>query len=78
MTDRHQAASYPLRMPTELRQRLEEAADASGRSMNAEIVTRLEQSLHGEHARLKREEVVAIVRATLEELKVLGTPRKKR
>lgn len=34
--------SYPLRMEQELRDQLREAAEASGRSMNAEIVHRLE------------------------------------
>ena len=36
---------FLLRMPEELRRRLVEATKASGRSINAEIVTRLEQSL---------------------------------
>ncbi|CAN7423047.1 Arc family DNA-binding protein [Paraburkholderia hospita] len=45
MSDRPQQPPYPLRMPQELRERLEEAAKATGRSLNAEIVQRLESSL---------------------------------
>lgn len=44
MTEK-QPPSYPLRMPQELRERLAEVAKESGRSMNAEIVARLEGSL---------------------------------
>jgi predicted DNA-binding protein len=44
MTEK-QPPSYPLRMPQELRERLAEVAKKSGRSMNAEIVARLEESL---------------------------------
>lgn len=44
MTDRHQAPSYPLRMPPELKERVANAAKASGRSMHAEVVARLQQS----------------------------------
>lgn len=36
---------FGLRMPPELKQNLEKAADATGRSLNAEIVARLEKSL---------------------------------
>lgn len=43
MTEK-QPPSYPLRMPQELRERLTEAAKANNRSMNAEIVARLEGS----------------------------------
>lgn len=37
--------SYPLRMPDELRQQLEQKAKASDKSLNAEIVARLTLSL---------------------------------
>jgi predicted transcriptional regulator len=67
MTDRHQATSYPLRMPDELRERLREAAEESGRSTNAEIVARLQASFV-ERSELTRAEVVAVVKATLDEL----------
>lgn len=45
MTEK-QPPSYPLRMPQELRERLAEVAKESGRSMNAEIVARLQESFH--------------------------------
>lgn len=40
-----QQPPYPLRMPHEMRQSLEERATAEGRSLNAEILLRLQQSL---------------------------------
>lgn len=55
-------------MPSELRHRLEEAAQESGRSVNAEIVTRLRQSFTPPAGSLKRTEIVAVVKATIEEL----------
>lgn len=67
MTDRHQAPSYPLRMPAELRERLEEAATETGRSVNAEIVARLQQSFVA-RTELTRAEVLTIVKATVEEM----------
>lgn len=39
-----QLPSYPLRMPPEVREQVEAAAKSSGRSMNAEIVARLQAS----------------------------------
>lgn len=47
MNDRHQQKPYPLRMSEELRKELEAAAGASGRSLNAEIVARLQGSFEG-------------------------------
>lgn len=44
--ERHQVAPYPLRMPVELRERLEAAAKVNMRSLNAEILFRLSQSTH--------------------------------
>ncbi|MGE8451477.1 MAG: Arc family DNA-binding protein, partial [Pseudomonadales bacterium] len=44
MTDRHQQKPYPLRMPDELRARLEEAAQEGSRSLHAEILSRLEST----------------------------------
>lgn len=67
MTGKHQQQSYPLRMSDELRERLEEAARESGRSMNAEIVARLQASFVP-RAELTWAEVVAVVKATLDEL----------
>jgi predicted DNA-binding protein len=40
-----QQNSYPLRMPGELRARLEALAKANGRSMNAEIVAILQRAV---------------------------------
>lgn len=44
MTDRHVLPPYSLRLPQELRTRLEGAAEVSRRSLNAEMVARLEDS----------------------------------
>lgn len=40
--------SYPLRMPDDVRRQLELRAKASGRSLHAEIIARLEQSLEAD------------------------------
>jgi predicted HicB family RNase H-like nuclease len=40
-------AAYALRLPPELKIRLEEAARDQGRSLNTEIVRRLKASLEG-------------------------------
>ena len=40
-----QPKPYPLRMPEEMRTYLQESADSSGRSLNAEIVRRLQASI---------------------------------
>lgn len=44
MTDRHQAQSYPLRMPADLKEKVTVAAKESGRSVHAEIVNRIQSS----------------------------------
>ncbi|MCP3713560.1 Arc family DNA-binding protein [Paraburkholderia sp. CNPSo 3274] len=44
-TGAKQAAAYPLRMPPELRQDLQDCADAAGQSLNTEIVERLKKSV---------------------------------
>ncbi len=46
---------FMLRMPADLKARVEEAARAVGRSMNAEIVQRLEQSFSSTPADNDRE-----------------------
>lgn len=48
-----QIAPFGLRMLPELREQIEAAAKASGRSMNAEIVARLDGSFIGDPPRLK-------------------------
>nr|WP_157019833.1 Arc family DNA-binding protein [Acidovorax temperans] len=54
-TDRHQAPSYPLRMPDELKARVQAAAEESGRSLHAELLARLEGSFRAENESFKRE-----------------------
>lgn len=44
MTDRHQTKPYPLRMPEKLRRALQKTAEQNHRSLNAEILARLEES----------------------------------
>ncbi len=44
MNDRHAISPYPIRMPSELRQRLDESARQGSRSLHAEIISRLEES----------------------------------
>jgi len=44
MSDRHQIQPYPIRMPPELRERLENSAKSGNRSLHAEIVARLQAS----------------------------------
>ncbi|NWC48727.1 Arc family DNA-binding protein [Pseudomonas edaphica] len=48
MSDKKQQAAYPLRMPPSLREAVEQAAHESKRSVNAEIISRLELSLAAE------------------------------
>lgn len=43
-TDRHQAPSYPLRMPDELKEKLAHSAKMAGRSLHAELLHRLNGS----------------------------------
>lgn len=45
MPNSKQPTAYPLRMPDDLREALAERARANGRSLNAEILVTLEQSL---------------------------------
>lgn len=51
---------FKLRMPPQLRAQAEQAARASGRSLNAELVTRLESSFLGESV---SESLIPAVRA---------------
>ena len=44
MTDKRHAGQYPIRPSAELRAKLEEAARVAGRSLHAEIISRLEAS----------------------------------
>lgn len=67
MTATKQPNSFPLRMPDELRARVEERANANGRSANAEIVVMLSAALDAESdlASVKTEILLA---ATLKRL----------
>lgn len=44
MTEKKQAAPYPIRPSAELRRKLEEAARVAGRTLHSEIIARLEAS----------------------------------
>jgi len=46
MEEKSRTIPYPLRMPDELRAKLEEAARAGSRSLHAEIVARLSSTFH--------------------------------
>lgn len=48
MSEDRDKGKFALRMPAQLREEIAEAARASGRSINAEVVLRLEQSLSTE------------------------------
>lgn len=45
MADRHRTPSYPLRLPQEVRSLLSDEAARNGRTLNAEILARVQQSL---------------------------------
>lgn len=63
-----------FRLPVELADKIRESADASGRSMNAEVVARLEQSFQeraGQSLDAAKEEVRAQIRLVLEEMKAM-------
>lgn len=44
MSDQHTTVQYQLRLPQELRDKIKESAGEHNRSMNADIVARLEQT----------------------------------
>jgi len=44
MTDRHQIAPYPVRLPPDLRAALEASASEAGRSLHGEVLLRLQRS----------------------------------
>ena len=52
MTDRHVLPPYSLRMPADLREKLESSAKHAKRSLNAEIIARLEESYALDQARV--------------------------
>lgn len=44
MSDQHTTVQYQLRLPEDLRDKVKESANTHNRSMNADIVARLQQS----------------------------------
>ena len=44
------APQFQLRMPDDLRDRIKDAADANGRSMNSELVIRIENSFSADQS----------------------------
>lgn len=63
MSDQHTTVQYQLRLPQELRDKIKESAGEHNRSMNADIVARLEQSFEAVAA------LTDLERADYEELK---------
>lgn len=63
MSDRHSISPYPIRMPHDLRERLEASAKSGNRSLHAEIIARLAASYADEDRRqLTHDEVAAAAR----------------
>ncbi|MCX7509406.1 Arc family DNA-binding protein [Delftia tsuruhatensis] len=63
-----------FRLPVELADKIRESADASGRSMNAEVVARLEQSFRERASHppeAAKEEIRSQIRLVLEEMKAM-------
>lgn len=57
---------FPLRLPDGMRERIKAAADASGRSMNAEIIHRLETTFIDGYQDQVRDEVSRLERRLLQ------------
>jgi hypothetical protein len=64
-----QEPPYGLRMPPDLKQRVKNAAAANNRSMNAEIISRIERSFHA-----SLEPVGIVVQTTTGSAKASGLP----
>lgn len=59
---KEQLPSYPLRMPLDLRQKLETSALAGGRSLNAEIIARLQASFESNtHLTVSKETIESLL-----------------
>jgi len=69
-----EAPQFKLRMPDELKQVIEESAKENGRSMNAEIVSRLEQSQDAPRLHLTDQQARAIAAEILEKLETPANP----
>lgn len=61
MNDRSQVTPYPLRLSVDLREKLEKTAQGAGRSLNAEIVARLQGSFEQNLASLNWLDLVKIL-----------------
>lgn len=67
MSETKQRTPYPLRMPDEMRDTLKNAAKENDRSLNAEIVARLEISIRGAEAMDKYEHATETAKRLLDE-----------
>lgn len=67
MTEKRNAGQYPIRPSPELRSKLEEAARAGGRSLHAEIISRLEASFIGKETTEERDKRRAELRMLAQE-----------
>lgn len=66
MTDTHKTVQYQLRLNEELRERLKKSAEIHNRSMNADIVARIEQTFKDEPQNATLQEI-------LHEIKLLNS-----
>lgn len=66
MTDTHKTIQYNLRITEELRERLKKSAEIHNRSMNADIVARIEQTFKDEPQNATLQEI-------LNEIKLLNS-----
>lgn len=68
MSDRHKLMAFPLRFPGTMRTQLQEFADQSGRSLNAEIIIRLKQTMEMEEGTLEKiEQHLQAIRSMMEQ-----------
>jgi len=66
MTSGHKTIQYQLRMTEEMREKIKQSAEKNNRSMNADIILRLEQSL----AQDDSENIIAFDKAWLDKNKI--------
>ena len=66
MSSGHKTIQYQLRMTEEMREKIKQSAEKNNRSMNADIILRLEQSL----AQDDSENIIAFDKAWLDENKI--------
>ncbi|WP_227430388.1 Arc family DNA-binding protein [Psychrobacter sp. I-STPA6b] len=48
MSDRHKTVQFQLRLSPELREKIRESSESYNRSMNSDIIARLEKSFHAD------------------------------